>query len=104
MQKQMLWKQLKSLQLQQKISANADSLLLLKIFLACDFLALQFAEAVFPALTGGWFVMFMAVFTYIADITSEADRTFRIGVVNVFFSIGIPIGMALSGVMYRLIG
>ncbi|KAK3928682.1 Proton-coupled folate transporter [Frankliniella fusca] len=64
----------------------------------------QFSEAVFPAMTGGWFVMFMAVFTYIADVTSEVDRTFRIGVVNVFFSIGIPIGMALSGVMYRLIG
>ncbi|KAJ1519546.1 hypothetical protein ONE63_004825 [Megalurothrips usitatus] len=63
-----------------------------------------FSEAVFPAMTGGWFVMFMAVFTYIADVTSEVDRTFRIGVVNVFFSIGIPIGMALSGVMYRLIG
>ncbi len=55
-------------------------------------------------MTGGWFVMFMAVFTYIADVTSETDRTFRIGVVNVFFSIGIPIGMALSGVTYRLIG
>ncbi|KAE8749045.1 hypothetical protein FOCC_FOCC004212 [Frankliniella occidentalis] len=66
--------------------------------------ATTFSEAVFPAMTGGWFVMFMAVFTYIADVTSEVDRTFRIGVVNVFFSIGIPIGMALSGVMYRLIG
>ncbi|XP_034241434.1 proton-coupled folate transporter-like isoform X2 [Thrips palmi] len=66
--------------------------------------AATFAEAVFPAMTGGWFVMFMAVFTYIADVTTEADRTFRIGVVNVFFSIGIPIGMALSGVAHRLIG
>lgn len=66
--------------------------------------AATFSEAVFPAVTGGWFVMFMAVFTYIADVTSEVDRTFRIGVVNVFFSIAIPIGMALSGVAYRLIG
>lgn len=61
-------------------------------------------ESVFPALTGGWFTMFMAVFSYIADVTEEDSRTLRIGIVNVFCSLGIPVGMALSGVLYKRIG
>lgn len=61
-------------------------------------------EALFPAITGGWFTMFMAVFSYVGDITTVEERTLRIGVVNVFVSLGVPIGMALSGVLYARIG
>lgn len=61
-------------------------------------------EAIFPALTGGWMTMFMAVFSYVGDITTVKTRTLRIGVVNVFCSVGIPIGTALSGVLYRELG
>ncbi|KAF5273413.1 hypothetical protein FQA39_LY07430 [Lamprigera yunnana] len=61
-------------------------------------------EGLFPALTGGWFTMFMGVFSYIADVTTVEMRTLRIGFVNVFCSIGIPIGMALSGILYKKIG
>lgn len=61
-------------------------------------------EALFPALTGGWMTMFMAIFSYIGDVTTLEARTLRIGVVNVFCSIGIPIGTALSGVLYKQIG
>lgn len=61
-------------------------------------------EALFPALTGGWFTMFMATFSYVGDITSLERRTLRIGVVNVFVSLGVPVGMALSGVLYMSIG
>ncbi|XP_063216920.1 probable peptidoglycan muropeptide transporter SLC46 [Bacillus rossius redtenbacheri] len=61
-------------------------------------------EALFPAITGGWFTMFMATFSYIGDVTSKEMRTLRIGVVNVFVSLGVPVGMALSGVLYRKIG
>lgn len=63
-----------------------------------------FVEGFFPALTGGWFVMFMGIFSYIGDVTTVEDRTLRIGVVNVFCSLGIPIGLALSGVAYKQIG
>ncbi|XP_066600366.1 probable peptidoglycan muropeptide transporter SLC46 [Prorops nasuta] len=62
------------------------------------------SEALFPALAGGWFTMFMGIFSYIADITSEESRTLRIGAANVFLSLGVPIGMALSGVLYVKIG
>lgn len=61
-------------------------------------------EAIFPALTGGWFTMFMGVFSYIADITTEDQRTLRIGVVNLFYSLGVPVGAALSGILVRKIG
>ncbi|KAL1131847.1 hypothetical protein AAG570_011458 [Ranatra chinensis] len=61
-------------------------------------------EAIFPAITGGWMTMFMAVFSYIGDITSLETRTLRIGIVNVFSSISIPIGTAVSGVLYKKIG
>lgn len=61
-------------------------------------------EGLFPALTGGWMTMFMAIFSYIGDITTLQMRTLRIGVVNVFCSVGIPIGTALSGILYKKIG
>ncbi|XP_017893630.1 solute carrier family 46 member 3 [Ceratina calcarata] len=61
-------------------------------------------ECLWPAMCGGWFTMFMGVFSYIADITSVESRTLRIGAANVFLSLGVPIGMALSGILYLKIG
>lgn len=61
-------------------------------------------EAVWPGLTGGWFTMFMGIFSYIADITTVESRTLRIGAANVFLSLGVPIGMALSGILYTKLG
>ncbi|KAI8035589.1 hypothetical protein M5D96_011638 [Drosophila gunungcola] len=48
--------------------------------------AAALTEAIFPSLSGGWFTMLMGVFSYIADITTEEDRTLRIGILNVCFS------------------
>ncbi|XP_070490268.1 lysosomal proton-coupled steroid conjugate and bile acid symporter SLC46A3-like [Chironomus tepperi] len=61
-------------------------------------------EALFPGLAGGWFTMLMGVFSYIADITTEEERTLRIGIVNLCFSLGVPIGMAFSGILLKQIG
>ncbi|XP_076247991.1 putative peptidoglycan muropeptide transporter SLC46 isoform X2 [Calliopsis andreniformis] len=61
-------------------------------------------EALWPSLTGGWFTMFMGVFSYIADITSVESRTLRIGAANVFLSLGVPIGVAMSGILYLKLG
>ncbi|XP_014254647.1 proton-coupled folate transporter-like [Cimex lectularius] len=61
-------------------------------------------EALFPALTGGWMTMFMAIFSYVGDITSLETRTLRIGIVNVCASISVPIGTAVSGILYKQIG
>lgn len=61
-------------------------------------------EGLPPALTGGWATMFMALFSYLADNTTPEDRTFRIGIVNAFISIAVPVGTALSGIMLKQLG
>lgn len=58
-------------------------------------------EALFPGLTGGWFTMLMGVFSYIGDVTTEEERTLRVGVVNLCFSVGVPIGMAINGILLK---
>lgn len=63
-----------------------------------------FLETFFPAVTGGWVTMFLGVFSYISDITSEESRTFRVGVVNFCFTAGLPIGIGLSGILLRKMG
>ncbi|XP_063905080.1 probable peptidoglycan muropeptide transporter SLC46 [Zophobas morio] len=63
-----------------------------------------FFEAVPPSLTGGWFAMFMAIFSYIGGITSVQTRTLRIGAVNIFVNISFTVGNALSGILYKHIG
>ncbi|GJQ80800.1 hypothetical protein Trydic_g9391 [Trypoxylus dichotomus] len=62
------------------------------------------SEAIPPALTGGWFCMFMGTFSYISGISSVETRTLRIGAANMFMNASISIGMALSGILYRKIG
>lgn len=61
-------------------------------------------EAIPPALTGGWFAMFMGVFSYISHISSVETRTLRIGAVNMIFNISLTVGIAMSGIMYHKIG
>lgn len=61
-------------------------------------------EGLWPSLAGGSATMFLGIFSYIADITSVESRTLRIGAVNVFISLGVPIGTSLSGIMYRKLG
>ncbi|KYB26354.1 hypothetical protein TcasGA2_TC033817 [Tribolium castaneum] len=63
-----------------------------------------FFEAVPPSLTGGWFAMFMAVFSYVGGITSVQTRTLRIGAVNIFVNISFTVGNALSGILYQHVG
>lgn len=63
-----------------------------------------FCEAVPPAITGGWFAMFMGVFSYVSAVTSVETRTLRIGAVNMFSNVSLTIGIALSGVLYNKTG
>uniref|UniRef100_A0A2H8TM94 Solute carrier family 46 member 3 n=1 Tax=Melanaphis sacchari TaxID=742174 RepID=A0A2H8TM94_9HEMI len=61
-------------------------------------------ESLPPAMTGGWMTMVMAIFSYIGDVSSVKYRTLRIGIANVFYSVAVPIGTALSGVLFRALG
>lgn len=64
----------------------------------------MFFEAIFPAVTGGWVMVYLGVFSYISDITDEESRTFRVGLVNLCMTAGVPIGTALSGILLKLLG
>ncbi|KAJ0180106.1 hypothetical protein K1T71_004697 [Dendrolimus kikuchii] len=64
----------------------------------------MFFEALFPAITGGWVMVYLGVFSYISDITNEDSRTFRIGLANLCMTAGVPIGTALSGILLKLWG
>lgn len=36
-------------------------------------------ESFFPAISGSWFAMFTGVYSYISDLSTEEERTMRIG-------------------------
>lgn len=61
-------------------------------------------EGLPPALAGGRVAMTMAVYSYITDITSESERTFRLGIITAIMTLIRPIGMAVSGIMTRCFG
>ncbi|XP_073951975.1 lysosomal proton-coupled steroid conjugate and bile acid symporter SLC46A3-like [Choristoneura fumiferana] len=64
----------------------------------------MFLEAFLSAITGAWNTFFLGVFSYISDITTTESRTFRVGLVYTVFTIGIPIGMALGGILLDCFG
>ncbi|VVC97199.1 unnamed protein product [Leptidea sinapis] len=61
-------------------------------------------ESVFPAFTGGFYTVFLGIFSYISDITTTHERTYRIGIVILCSSIGHPLGIILSGILLKWIG
>ncbi|GBP87766.1 hypothetical protein EVAR_28648_1 [Eumeta japonica] len=65
---------------------------------------LVFTDAIFQALSGGWCIMFLTMFSYISAITDERNRTFRMGLVNFSLTVGFPIGMGISGILLKKTG
>lgn len=45
--------------------------------------------------------MMVGIFSYMADITTESERTVRIGIISLVYSVGVPFGMAFSGILLR---
>lgn len=45
--------------------------------------------------------MMMGAFSYVADVTTDEERTVRIGMINLCINLGNPIGMAFSGIFLR---
>ncbi|XP_050525543.1 uncharacterized protein LOC126896640 isoform X2 [Daktulosphaira vitifoliae] len=56
------------------------------------------------ALTGHWVVLFMSVYSYVGDISTVKEKTLKIGMVNLTVAFCLPIGSALSGILYRKFG
>ncbi|XP_049876745.1 proton-coupled folate transporter-like [Pectinophora gossypiella] len=61
-------------------------------------------EGLPPALAGGRVAMTMAVYSYITDITSDTERTFRLGIITAILTLSRPIGLALSGITTKRFG
>lgn len=61
-------------------------------------------EGLPPALAGGRVAMTMAVYSYITDITTESERTFRLGIITAILTLTRPVGLALSGYMTKRFG
>lgn len=61
-------------------------------------------EGLPPALAGGRVAMTMAVYSYVTDITSDSERTFRLGIITAILTLSRPIGLALSGIMTKRFG
>lgn len=61
-------------------------------------------EALPPAFTGGWSIALMGSYSFIADVTTVESRTFRVGIVAVIVTLGIPFGSSISGVLTEAVG
>ncbi|KAJ8980669.1 hypothetical protein NQ317_013281 [Molorchus minor] len=62
------------------------------------------AQTVVPSLTGGQTMMVMAVFAYIADVSTVDMRTLRIGVIQITLNVCTPVVQLISGVAFQEIG
>ncbi|XP_035435164.2 proton-coupled folate transporter-like [Spodoptera frugiperda] len=57
-----------------------------------------------PSLTGGYSIALMGSYSYIADLTTVESRTFRIGLVGIIVTLGIPFGTSISGYLTEAVG
>lgn len=62
------------------------------------------AQTVIPSFFGGPTMVYMAVFSYIADISTIEMRTLRIGVVQFVLLISAPIFQLFSGLLFSKVG
>lgn len=65
---------------------------------------LVFSEAILESFSGGWCVGILTAFSYISAITSDEDRTYRMGLLNFCMTVGFPVGMGLSGILLKKYG
>lgn len=73
-------------------------------FLEWPLWATALIEAVPTALSGGFSVALLGSYSFLADVISEESRTFRFGVVSVIVTLGLPFGLAISGILLKRVG
>lgn len=62
------------------------------------------SESIPISTTGGWFCLFVGIYSYASAISSEKNKTGRIGAFSLCMNIGITAGIFLSGFLIKLIG
>lgn len=63
-----------------------------------------FSESIIEGLSGGWCICFLTAFAYISAITTNENRTFRMGLISFCITVAFPVGMGLSGVLLKNFG
>ncbi|CAH0627263.1 unnamed protein product [Chrysodeixis includens] len=65
---------------------------------------LVFSEAIIEGLSGGWCLCFLTAFAFVSAITTEKDRTYRLGLTSFSITLAFPVGMGTSGILLKSIG
>lgn len=65
---------------------------------------LVFTEAIIEGLSGGWCICFLTAFAFVSAITTDKNRTFRLGLLSFSLTVAFPIGMGVSGVLLKNFG
>ncbi|XP_070502367.1 lysosomal proton-coupled steroid conjugate and bile acid symporter SLC46A3-like [Chironomus tepperi] len=63
-----------------------------------------FAERVIPSIFGGQTLMLMGVYSYLSQMTTEENRTFRFGCFTVFLTLVPLLSIPPSGVLFNVLG
>lgn len=87
-----------------EIMCNIGLLFATYYFKELSLTATALFEALPAAFTGSYIIIFMGMFSFMADRTSIENRTFRLGLVTICVSAGTPTGTALSGILLRILG
>nr|QHN70669.1 MFS transporter 1 [Limenitis arthemis astyanax] len=87
-----------------EIIANIGLLFATYYFYELSLAETALIEALPAAFSGSYIIIFMGMYSFMADRTTEESRTFRLGLVTICVSLGTPTGTALSGVVLRVFG
>lgn len=87
-----------------EIISSIGLLLATYFFLEWPLWATALIEALPSAMTGGYAIALMGSYSFIADLTTVESRTFRIGLVGIIVTLGIPFGTSISGVLTEAVG
>lgn len=87
-----------------EIAACLGNILCVYFFYETPLEALILAESLPTVFSGGWFSLFLGIYSYIGNITDEKTRTVRIGAIHTLYTISFCVGTSLSGILYTHIG
>lgn len=86
------------------IISGINSIIQVYFFYQNTLETLVLSGAIIDGISGGYSIIFMMCFAYISAITTDEDRTFRVGVLAFCVSLASPVGWALSGVLLNALG
>ncbi|CAH2089531.1 unnamed protein product [Euphydryas editha] len=87
-----------------EIIANIGLLFATFYFYELSLTATALIEALPAAFSGSYIIIFMGMYSFMADRTTVENRMFRLGLVTICVSLGTPTGTALSGILLRTLG